>query len=78
MGYKFGKEVFSAFCQKNNLHLIFRGHQVFQDGICKFFNDRFISFFSAHEYGKSKIKAKYIELNASNIHNYQVHDIQMD
>ncbi|UYP46520.1 hypothetical protein NEF87_002805 [Candidatus Lokiarchaeum ossiferum] len=76
MGYWFGEEVFDEFCEKNKISLIFRGHQVFLDGIHKEFRQRFITIFSASDYAKKKIKARFIEMNSDDIFNYKVHVIQ--
>jgi hypothetical protein len=72
----FGKELFDDFCEKNNLHLVFRGHQVFEEGIKRFFNDSFISFFSASDYVKKKIRARYIEIDTDDIYSFKVYVIQ--
>jgi hypothetical protein len=77
LGYIFGQPVFDEFCQKNNIHLVFRGHQVFTEGIRKFFNG-FVSFFSATDYVKSKIRARCIEMNSDDVYGYKVIEIQKD
>ncbi len=76
IGYWFGEEIFDEFCQKNNVSLIFRGHQVFMEGINKTFRQRFITVFSASNYVKKKINARFIEMNSNEIYNYKVHIIQ--
>jgi hypothetical protein len=78
IGYIFGKEVFDEFCAKNNLVMVFRGHQVFQDGFRSFFKGGFNSFFSATEYGRVKIKASCIEMESTDIFNYKVREIRKD
>jgi len=78
LGYIFGKEVFDEFIKKNNVQLVFRGHQVFPEGIRKFFDGSFVSFFSATEYSKNIIRARIIEIDSENIYNYKVLEIQKD
>ena len=72
------KKSLMKFCQKNNVQLVFRGNQVFPEGIRKFFDTSFISFFSATDYVTTKIQARYIEMNSDDIYNYNVYEIRKD
>ncbi len=76
MGYCFGEEIFDEFCELNKISLIFRGHQVFMEGIHTEFRQRFITIFSTSDYVKKKIKARFIEMNSDDIFNYKIHVIQ--
>jgi protein phosphatase len=48
----FGEEVTKTFMTKNNLELIVRAHQVFQQGFREFFHGRILSLFSSRNYGR--------------------------
>jgi Calcineurin-like phosphoesterase len=76
IGYEFGQKIFDKFCKKNNVQLVFRGHQVFTSGLHKDFNDKFITVFSASDYARKKIIARFIEMDTENIFNFKDHIIQ--
>ena len=76
IGYVFNHEIFNEFCVKNHVNLLFRGHQVFLDGYHKHFDNLFITIFSATNYVKKKIEARFIELDSGDIYNFKVHNIQ--
>ena len=75
IGYTFGEEVFRSFCLNNHVELVFRGHQVFSEGYHKNFDDRFVTIFSASDYVKKQIDARFVELNSTDILNYTVRRI---
>ncbi|CAD6199199.1 unnamed protein product [Caenorhabditis auriculariae] len=50
VSYVFGADVVRDFCQKMNIDLIARGHQVVQDGYEFFCNRRLVTIFSAPKY----------------------------
>ncbi|MHA1764893.1 MAG: metallophosphoesterase [Promethearchaeota archaeon] len=76
IGYVFNHEIFNEFCIKNHVDLLFRGHQVFLEGFHKHFDNRFITIFSATNYVKKKIEARFIELDSGDIYNFKVHSIK--
>ena len=76
VGYMFGEEIFNEFCIKNHVDLLFRGHQVFLNGIHHHFENRFITIFSATEYAGKHIDARFIEMDSEDIFNFKVHVIQ--
>lgn len=76
IGYVFNHEIFNEFCVKNQISLLFRGHQVFLNGFHQHFDNKFNTIFSATNYVKKKIEAKFIELDSGDIYNFKVHDIQ--
>ncbi|QEE14937.1 metallophosphoesterase [Promethearchaeum syntrophicum] len=76
IGFVFNHEIFNEFCVKNHVNLLFRGHQVFLEGFHKHFDNRFITIFSATNYVKKKIDARFIELDSGDIYNFKVHRIQ--
>jgi diadenosine tetraphosphatase ApaH/serine/threonine PP2A family protein phosphatase len=78
LGYIFGQEVFDQFCRINDVTLVFRGHQVFPEGMRKFFNGRFITVFSASDYANKKISARFVEMNSEDILNFEDYIIQDD
>ncbi len=75
IGYTFGEEVFRSFCMKNHVDFVFRGHQVFSEGFHKDFDDRLVTIFSASDYVKKKIDARFVELDSTNIENYTIRRI---
>ncbi len=50
IGYYFGKKPFLEFSQENEIQLVIRSHEVFQEGYKYFFNNKLISIFSALDY----------------------------
>jgi diadenosine tetraphosphatase ApaH/serine/threonine PP2A family protein phosphatase len=78
LGYVFGRKVFEEFCRVNNASLVFRGHQVFPEGVRKFFDKRFITVFSASDYVNKKILAQFIAMDSEEIQNYEEIIIQED
>ena len=76
IGFVFNHEIFNEFCVKNQISLLFRGHQVFLNGYHEHFDKKFITIFSATNYVKKKIEAKFIELDSGDIFNFKVHKIQ--
>lgn len=76
IGYVFGEEVFRTFCLKNHIDIVFRGHQVFSEGFHKDFDDKFVTIFSASDYVHKNIKARFVELNSTDIFRYAIHVIQ--
>ena len=50
--FYFGWEVTKTFMSENNLELIVRAHQVFQQGFREFFKGRILSLFSCRNYGR--------------------------
>ena len=60
---KFGLPVFDAFMQKNNLDLLVRGHQKWNEGVKTFFGGRLYSLFTTSTYdGVPKFHPKILQL----------------
>jgi len=76
IGFLTGSDVFRQFCERNNVNLMFRGHQVFTEGIHRAYDNRFITIFSASEYVNKKIEARIIEMDSDDIFNFKDHIIQ--
>ncbi|MHA1746962.1 MAG: metallophosphoesterase [Promethearchaeota archaeon] len=76
VGYLFGEEIFNEFCLKNQVQLVFRGHEVFREGFRENFDRRFITVFSASNYVKKQIHARYVELYSNDIFNFQIRLIE--
>jgi hypothetical protein len=76
LGYVFGKEVFEEFLAKNNVNIVYRGHQVFLEGFHQDFDKKFVTIFSASDYAGKKITARYAEFDSEDIYAYKIHIIQ--
>ena len=76
LGYVFGKEVFEEFLAKNNVNIVYRGHQVFLEGFHQDFDKKFVTIFSASDYAGKKITARYVEFDSEDIFAYKIHIIQ--
>ena len=60
---RFGEPVFELFMGANNLHLLVRGHQKWNDGIRIFFQNRLYSLFSTSKYDdRKKFNPKILQL----------------
>lgn len=58
-GYLFGRCVFEAFADANDIALVIRSHQMFQEGYWYFFDNRLLSIFSTRHYDASNIEPHY-------------------
>ncbi len=75
IGYAFGEDIFREFCEKTHVGLIFRGHQVFSEGTRQDFENRLVTIFSASDYLKKKIDARFVEMDSTDIYNYSIRRI---
>ena len=76
LGYLFGEHIFRDFCLKNKVDYVFRGHQVYSEGIHYDFDKRFITIVSTSNYSGKPIHARFVEVDSTDIVNQKVHSIQ--
>lgn len=74
---KFGLSVFQRFMQANNLHMLVRGHQKWNEGYRAFFGNTLYSLFSTSKYDdKKKFEPKILQLALGK--NVNIIDIKAD
>lgn len=59
VGYFYGRPVFEDFTERNDISLVIRSHQVFEEGHRYFFDNRLLSIFSARNYSGYFIDAMF-------------------
>jgi len=62
--YYYGQDVCLRFLDENDLKILFRSHEVFNDGYKYFFGGRLLSIFSSTGYHGADIKGKAVQLSA--------------
>lgn len=62
IGYIFGKTAFDDFIEENDIDMVFRAHQAFDDGYRYFFDDKLLSLFSVPDY-KGENDAKFCKVS---------------
>ncbi|MFO7991317.1 MAG: metallophosphoesterase [Thermoplasmata archaeon] len=66
IGHLFGKTVFDDFLEKNDMEMVFRAHQAFEDGYRYFFDDKLLSLFSVPDY-RDENDAKFCKVSEDGV-----------
>ncbi len=66
IGQMFGKIAFDDFLEKNDVDMVFRAHQAFEDGYRYYFDDKLLSLFSVPDY-RNENDAKFCRVSEDGV-----------